>query len=574
MTTPRPIQRRETRPVDDVPAAVLPLIARLYATRGATDAADFSLGLRQLVPVSELARMDAAVDLVCKHREGRILIVGDFDADGATSTALVIRCLGRFGFADLDYLVPNRFEFGYGLSYELAIIAIASEPTLIVTVDNGISSVAGVRAAIDAGIDVLVTDHHLPPDELPPATVILNPNMPDDNFPSKSLAGVGVCFCLLAAVGRRLEDQGETGAAKVAAEYLDLVALGTVADVVPLDRNNRILIHQGLMRIRAARTVPGILALLAEAGRDHRQAVASDLAFAVGPRLNAAGRLEDMSVGIETLLCDSPEEARTLAARLAEINKNRRQLESSMQDDALQSLATMPGGAGDERELPSCLSLYDSNWHQGIVGLVASRIKERTHRPVFAFATAGENALKGSGRSIGGVHLRDLLAWVDSRWPGMITRFGGHAMAAGLTLPLASFDAFADRVDEGCATLFPDADFQGRWLTDGELGPEEIALDLAQSLRDAGPWGQSFPEPVFDGRFRLQGARIVGEKHLKLRVQPIGSDAVIDGIAFGQADCAPLPAGCRLELVYRVAVNDYRGLKTVQLMVEQISVLQ
>ena len=573
MTKTRPVQRRETPAVEHVPSGALPLIARLYAARGASDGADFSLGLRSLIPVSQLARIDAAVDLVCRHRDGRILVVGDFDADGATSTALVMRCLRRYGFADVHYLVPNRFEFGYGLSEELASIAVARNPTLIVTVDNGISSVAGVRAAIDAGIDVLVTDHHLPPDELPQATVILNPNMPDDSFPSKALAGVGVCFYLLAAVGRRLEEEGEAGAAAVAAEYLDLVALGTVADVVPLDRNNRILVQQGLKRIRAGRTVPGILALLADAGRDHRQAVASDLGFAVGPRLNAAGRLEDMSVGIEALLCDSPEQARSLAARLAEINRNRRQLESSMQDDALHSLASLPGGTGDESKLPSCLSLYDAGWHQGIVGLVASRIKERTHRPVFAFATAGENALKGSGRSIAGVHLRDLLAWVDSRWPGMITKFGGHAMAAGLTMPLASFDAFADRVDEGCATLFPDADFQGHWLSDGALEPAEIALDLAQSLRDAGPWGQSFPEPIFDGRFRLQNARIVGERHLKLRVQPDGSDSSIDGIAFGQAACAPLASGSMLELVYRVDVNDYRGLKTVQLMVEQISVL-
>jgi single-stranded-DNA-specific exonuclease len=410
--------------------SVDPLLARLYRLRGVTEATQLDYGLGNLAPVSSLDNVDSAVDLLLAMRNKRIVIVGDFDVDGATSTALMIRCLRAFGFTDVSYLVPNRFEFGYGLSPEIVAVAARDTPDLIITVDNGISSIEGVRAARDAGIAVLVTDHHLPADELPDADVIVNPNLEDSTFASRNLAGVGVAFYLMAALGRVLEQQDVAGAARIPAQFLDLVALGTVADVVPLDHNNRILVQQGLNRIRAGKTVAGIRALLTLTGRQLSRTVSTDLGFIAGPRINASGRLDDISVGIECLLTDDTAVAGQQAQLLDQINKDRREIEATMREQAFAYVNSL-----ESKKWPSCVCVYEKDWHQGVVGLIAARVKERCHRPVIAFAKESDGFLKGSARSVAGVHARDLLESVSSTHPGMITKFGGHAMAAGLTIP-------------------------------------------------------------------------------------------------------------------------------------------
>ncbi|WP_405234625.1 single-stranded-DNA-specific exonuclease RecJ [Lentisalinibacter salinarum] len=562
-----PIARRTAGEDAALPASLHPVLRRVYAARGIRTAEELELGLRHLAPVGGLANLDRAVELLLAHRGGRVTIVGDFDADGATSTALVLRCLGRYGFAAVDSLVPNRFDFGYGLTPEIVEVAAEAGPSLIVTVDNGISSVRGVERARELGIDVLVTDHHLPGERLPAAAAIVNPNLPGDPYPSKYLAGVGVAFCVMAALGRRLAAEGQNGAERIAADYLDLVALGTVADVVPLDRNNRVLVRQGLARIRAGAAVPGIPALLQAAGRDPRRAVASDLAFGVAPRLNAAGRLEDMSTGIEALVSDSVGEVRALAARLSEINDERRRIEARMQAEALSSLEDIELPEG-ESALPHCVTLYDPGWHQGVVGLVASRIRERVNRPVIAFADAGGGELKGSARSVPGVHIRDVLAAVAASAPEMIGRYGGHAMAAGLSLPRSNLERFRRLAASRVAECFPDADFSGTLLTDGELDAADIGLPLAEALREAGPWGQAFPEPLFDGVFTVREARVVGERHWKLRLTGSGAGAPVDAIAFNQVDTVTVMPGHRVHVAYRLDVNEYGGIRRAQLVVE------
>ncbi|MEO0998339.1 MAG: single-stranded-DNA-specific exonuclease RecJ [Pseudomonadota bacterium] len=571
MTATRRVRRRAAAWPSSAGRGAAELVDTLRRSRGAGQD-DGDAGLGGLLPVSSLDGVDTAAELLQRHRDGRVLIVGDFDADGATSTALMLRSLRAFGFADAGFLVPNRFDYGYGLSSALAEVAIANEPTLIVTVDNGISSHAGVACCVAAGVDVLVTDHHLPGVELPAATAIVNPNLADSGFASKALAGVGVAFYVMAALGRRLQQAGQSGAAAVPARFLDLVALGTVADVVTLDCNNRILVREGLARIRAGHSVPALAALLALAGRDPRDCVASDLAFAAGPRLNAAGRMEDMSLGIAALLADDPGDARAAAAELDRINQERRRTEKVMQDDALQQIAAYAERL-DRDGLPGCLALHDASWHQGIVGLVAGRMKERLHRPVFAFARDDNGLLKGSGRSIPGVHLRDLLAYVDTLEAGLIERFGGHAMAAGLTLPAAHLTRFAAAAEAAVATLYPEADFEAVWLSDGVLAPEHLTLAVAERLRAAGPWGQGFEEPQFDGRFVVKNSRIVGGDHLKLEVASVDGGEVIGAIAFNQAALAPLPNGTIVELVYRLDVNLYRGMRLPQLVVAQASVV-
>ncbi|MFK8052726.1 MAG: single-stranded-DNA-specific exonuclease RecJ [Woeseiaceae bacterium] len=541
-----------------------PVVAKILAARGVKTRTEMDISLARLAPVSQMANIDRAVELLIQHRDGRVLIVGDFDADGATSTALMWRCLERLGFSNIDSLVPNRFDFGYGLSPPLVEVAKANMPTLIVTVDNGISSVDGVATARQYGIDVLITDHHLPPDVMPDANVILNPNQPDDPYPSKHLAGVGVAFCLMAALARKLA-KNDPGIAKIPADYLDLVALGTVADVVPLDQNNRILVEAGLQRIRAGRCSPGITALLNVAGRDPARIVATDLGFAVGPRLNAAGRLEDMSVGIRCLMAETMTEANAAAVELDRINRERRTIQSDMQRDASAALETImqdqvPG-------LPDCLSMYQPHWHQGVVGLIASGIKERTGRPAFAFAHEDSGLLKGSGRSIPGVHLRDLLAEVDRQLPGAIEKFGGHAMAAGLTLVADQFEAFSAAAERAMAQLFPAADFLPVIMTDGALPADCFDIEFANRLRTIMPWGQRFPEPAFMGDFDVSDVRIVGEKHLKMQVQVDGQ--TVDAIAFGQVR-DPLPErGSQISLCYRLDVNVWRGVSRLQLVVEQ-----
>ena len=540
-----------------------PISARLFAARGVADPGQLDYALSRLAPISLLENVDAAVDLLVARRATRITVVGDFDVDGATSAALMLRCLREFGFEDVDYLVPNRFEFGYGLTPEIVRIAAGNSPGLLVTVDNGISSLAGVEEANRLGIPVLVTDHHLPGNEVPDAAVVVNPNLPGSRFPSRNLAGVGVAFYVLAALGRRLESAGLPGAARVPSRYLDLVALGTVADVVPLDHNNRVLVDQGLRRIRAGQTVPGIEALLRQSGRQLARTVSADLGFVAGPRINAAGRLEDISIGIECLLTDDMSTAQHHAAILDQINGERREIESTMREQAFAYVDEM-----DARNLPGCVCVYDEGWHQGVVGLVAARVRERCHRPSIAFARESDSLLKGSARSIPGVHVRDLLEAVHAADPDLIVKFGGHAMAAGLTIAEANYDTFTRLVAEQLERLYPSADFSGAIVSDGVLPEQALNLDFARRLREAGPWGAGFPEPVWSGDFEVVEQRTVGEKHLKLRVRSAAGGNTLDAIAFNQS--GPAWRGF-VQLAYRLDVNEYRGFESAQLVVEQIA---
>lgn len=568
------LRRRE---VDDaaVLADSLPLLLRrLYASRGVKSDRDLERSVKGMLPWQQLTGIDDAVThLYNAMREGlRIIVVGDFDADGATSTALSVLALRSLGCDNVSYLVPNRFDDGYGLSPEVVDQAHARGAQLILTVDNGISSHAGVARAHELGIPVVVTDHHLPGDTLPEAEAIVNPSLRDCDFPSKSLAGVGVAFYLMLALRAFLRDNGWFEARGIAmpnlAELLDLVALGTVADVVPLDANNRILTWQGLSRIRAGRCRPGIKALLEIANREAHKLAASDLGFALGPRLNAAGRLDDMSVGVALLLCDNLGEARQLASDLDALNQTRKEIEQGMQAEALtlceqleRSSETLPGG----------LAMYHPEWHQGVVGILASRIKERFHRPVIAFAPAGEGVLKGSGRSIQGLHMRDALERLDTLYPGMMLKFGGHAMAAGLTLEEANFDAFQQRFGDLVTEWLDPALLQGEILSDGPLSAQEMTLEVAEMLREAGPWGQMFPEPMFDGEFRLLQQRLVGERHLKVMLEPVGGGPLLDGIAFN-VDTAIWPDnGVRqVKIAYKLDVNEFRGNRSVQLIIENL----
>ncbi|MHA7815634.1 MAG: single-stranded-DNA-specific exonuclease RecJ [Pseudohaliea sp.] len=572
------LRRRPVAGSEPLEAAGLhPVLARAYAARGIQDPGDLDLSLGRLLSPEALTGVERAAARLAAALEAaeRILFVGDFDADGATSCALGVRALRAFGAAHVDFLVPNRFEYGYGLSPEIVALAEERRPDLLVTVDNGIASIAGVAAARSRGMDVIVTDHHLPGEELPDATVIVNPNQPGCAFPSKHLAGVGVVFYLLLALRRQLRDSGWFTARGIdeprLADFLDLVALGTVADVVPLDRNNRILVQGGLARIRAGRASPGIAALLAVAGRDPRRVVASDLGFAAGPRLNAAGRLDDMTVGIACLLSDDPGEAHGLAAQLDQLNRDRRLIERDMQAEALALLAARED---DLTEPPLALAIYEPGWHQGVIGILASRIKDRVHRPVIAFADAQEGGamLKGSARSIPGVHIRDALANLDNRHPGLIDRFGGHAMAAGLSLPREHLDAFAAALVEEVARLAEGVALEAVLESDGELAPAELELGLARSLRAGGPWGQHFPEPLFDGRFLVKSQRIVGERHLKLVLAPTEApEHTVDAIAFNiDPGVWPDPAVRALEIAYRLDVNAWRGEERVQLVVEHL----
>jgi len=567
MKAARPIVCRATpaQSVIEKLGNIDPLHARLFAMRGLTTADELNYGLAALAPVGSLENIDEAANLAISRRAERIIVVGDFDVDGATSTALVLRCLRAFGFTDVEYLVPNRFDYGYGLSPEIVEVAAERSPQLIITVDNGISSLDGVARANQLGIPVLVTDHHLPGDTLPEAAVIVNPNLKGSQFPSPNLAGVGVAFYLMARIGRMLEEEGQVGAAKIPARYLDLVALGTVADVVPLDHNNRILVQQGLLRIRAGQAVPGIEALLKQSGRSLSRCVSTDLGFAVGPRINAAGRLEDISVGIECLLTDSLDTASEYARVLDQINSERRDIESTMREQAFGFVDKL-----GEQRWPNCVCVYEESWHQGIVGLIAARVRERCHRPVIAFAREDENFLKGSARSIPGVHIRDLLEAISTVSPGLMGKFGGHAMAAGLSLAESALDEFRKTAAEQMQRLYPNADFSGAIVTDGPLPDTAMNLGFARSLRDAGPWGSAFPEPMWSGSFSVVEQRTVGENHLKLRVRPADGGNVIDAIAFNQA--GPTYRGV-VQLAYKLDVNEFRGVENPQLVVEQIAPL-
>ena len=547
-----------------------PLLTRLYAARGVQSEAELDKSLARLIPYQQLKGIDAAVDLLVTALEQRqrILIVGDFDADGATASTVGTLGLRLLGAAHVDYLVPNRFEYGYGLTPEIVAVALQREPQLLITVDNGISSVEGVAAAKAAGLQVLVTDHHLPGDELPAADAIVNPNQPGCGFPSKALAGVGVIFYVLMALRARLRSLGwyDSKPQPNIGELLDLVALGSVADVVPLDANNRILVHQGLERIRAGRARPGIKAILEVAKRDHARITSTDLGFILGPRLNAAGRLDDMSLGIECLLTTDFAAAREMAAQLDGMNQDRKSIEQGMQREALAQLKDLP-----VESMPYGLCLFDPEWHQGVIGILASRMKERYFRPTIAFADAGDGLLKGSGRSVQGFHIRDALAVVASQHPNLITKYGGHAMAAGLTLPEANFALFAEAFDAEVRRQLREEDLTGRLLSDGTLAVEEFHLELARALRHAGPWGQHFPEPLFHGVFQLVEQRVVGERHLKVVLKSECGSVKLDGIAFGvDREVWPNPTVRWVELAYKLDVNEFRGNETVQLMIAHI----
>ena len=568
---PPTIRRRHADISSALQNAALPeVLKRVYANRGITDPGELALGLNQLLPPASLKGVADAAELLADAIEGeaRVLIVGDFDADGATSCAMAVSVLQQMGLREVAYLVPNRFEFGYGLTPEIVEMAAAQMPDLIVTVDNGISSVEGVSAAQAVGISVLITDHHLPGDSLPTADVIVNPNQPDCQFPSKSLAGVGVMFYVLSAVRAALRNRGWFSVEGIEepnlGDALDLVALGTVADVVPLDRNNRILVAAGLARIRSGRARPGIEALFEVAGRDHRQATAGDLGFIVGPRLNAAGRLDDMSIGIECLLAESSASARGFAEKLHELNRERRDIEQSMQQDALAQLESID--LENDASL-FAMTLYDPAWHQGVIGILASRIRERVHRPTLVFADADEGTLKGSGRSITGLHLRDVLDQVATQHPGLLTKFGGHAMAAGLSLAKDDLDRFKRALNDAVAEALGHIPPERTEESDGTLAPGDFGLLLAEQLATGGPWGQHFPEPLFDGQFSVRSHRIVGEKHLKLTLDADGTE--IEGIAFNidvpEWQASPLE---RFHALYRLDVNEYRGERRAQLVIQ------
>lgn len=552
------------------------MLAQVFAARGVSTPEELRLNLAQLLPPDGMLGLPAAAQLLAsalEHGE-KILFMGDFDADGATSIAVGMTLLRAMGATEVDFLVPNRFDYGYGLSPEIVELARQREPAIIVTVDNGISSLEGVSRARELGIRTLVTDHHLPGLALPEADVIVNPNQPGCGFASKHLAGVGVIFYVMSALRRSLQERGWFERRGIRppslAAVLDLVALGTIADVVPLDRNNRILVQQGLARIRGGETRPGIRALLEVAGRNLQRLVASDLAFAVAPRLNAAGRLDDMTVGIECLLAEDMTLARGAAARLDTLNTERRGIEQAMQQQAETALAEV--SLTEPTETRHSICLYQSGWHQGVVGILASRVKDKLHRPVIAFADVDDERLKGSARSIPGLHIRDALERVSSLHPGLIEKFGGHAMAAGLSLSRDNYQLFCEALERTCADWLTEENLQAVVVSDGELPGEALQLDLARQLRYAAPWGQHFPEPLFDGRFLVVSQRLVGERHLKLVLAlPDEPSQLFDAIAFG-VDLNRWPDNSieYVHIVYRLDCNFFRGEETLQLMIEHI----
>lgn len=571
------IARREIITPAHFSSDIPPLLQRIYAARGVTHDQEIERVMARLHPPSMLKGIDLAVDLLTEalQQDENILIVGDFDADGATSCALAVLALRALGARRVDYLVPNRFRYGYGLTPEIVEVASERKPDLLVTVDNGISSVEGVAAARQLGIKVLVTDHHLPGHQLPEAHAIVNPNQPGCDFPSKNLAGVGVIFYVMSALRARLRSLNWFADRGVIepnmADFLDIVAVGTVADVVPLDANNRVLVHHGLQRIRAGRCRPGIKALADVANRKVERLVATDLGFAVGPRLNAAGRLDDMSHGIECLLADNEKTALALAQELDQLNVDRRAIENSMQNEAMAALKQL---SLDVAKMPYGLCLYKQDWHQGVIGILASRVKDRYNRPVIAFAKGDNGELKGSARSVAGVHIRDALDAVASRHPGLITKFGGHAMAAGLSLPPENYSTFRDAFDAEVRRHLTQDDLMGVIHSDGELPPKDIDLPLATLLRDAGPWGQGFPEPVFDGKFELLDQRLVGEKHLKMTLGLAGTNRVLDAIAFNvDLEAWPNKRARSVRLAYKLDVNEFRGVRNAQLLVEYLQAL-
>ena len=573
------IQRRPEPDLSLLPDSIPPILKRIYINRGITDLSQLETSARGLHSYQKLGGIEQAVDLLFQaiKEQKRIIVVGDFDADGATSSALSVLALRMLGSHNVDYLVPNRFEDGYGLSPEVVDQALELGAEMIMTVDNGVSSIEGVRYAKENGITVLVTDHHLPGQVLPDVDAMVNPNLESCSFPSKALAGVGVAFYLMMALCVHMRKHNwfaEQGMQEPKLmELIDLVALGTVADVVPLDENNRILVHQGLQRIRAGKARPGIQALIEVAKRDARRLVASDFGFALGPRINAAGRLDDMSFGFELLMCNNIHAARRMASELDGLNQTRKEIEEGMKQEAMAFCERLQFGEGNE--LPYGLALFQRDWHQGVIGILASRIKEKFHRPVIAFADGGEGTIKGSCRSIPGLHMRDALDFIDTQNPGLIIKFGGHAMAAGLTIKEQDFERFSRLFDEVVKKELDEAALKGVIMSDGELKPEEFSMHVAEQLRSGGPFGQAFPEPIFDGEFKVLHQKLVGEKHLKLMLEPLykghPTNVMIDGIAFN-VDLRRWPDASvkTVRLAYKLDVNEFRGNQSLQLMIDHI----
>jgi len=553
-----------------------PILQRIYAQRGISNEEEINHSLKALPP-GKLLNVEAGVELIyrCMKNDQRILIVGDFDADGATSTALFMRALNSFGYFNASYLVPNRFEFGYGLTPEIVEVAAESDPALIITVDNGISSIEGVAAAKEKGIDVLITDHHLPGRELPDANVIINPNQKGDEFPSKHLAGVGVVFYVLSALRVLLRENGWFTEKQLAepnlAQFLDIVAVGTVADVVKLDYYNRILVHQGLRRIRADKCCAGIRALLTVAGKKLFHVSSTDLGFVVGPRLNAAGRIEHMKLGIECLLTDDESHGLDLAKQLNDLNEERKQIEQKMQKQALEVLKSNKFENVDAHRFG--IALYDTDWHQGVIGIVAARLKEKFHRPVIVFAQTNETELKGSARSIPGLHIRDAIDLLATRHPELINTFGGHAMAAGMSIPKEKFEEFSTVFNQIIEELITPEQLGSILLSDGELKENELSLDIAELLFRAGPWGQGFPEPIFDGVFSVNDHQIVGKHHLKLSLTPLGGRQKINAIAFNIEKHQWHEDVNEVRIAYQLSINEFRGIRSAQLIIQHLELI-
>ncbi len=554
-----------------------PVLKRIFLGRGIRYLDELDRNLAKLPSPWLLTGMEALVAelLNALDKQQRITIVADFDADGATSCVVALKGLRLLGFKQVDFIVPNRFEYGYGLTPEIVALAAAQQPDVIITVDNGISSIEGVLAAKALGIKVLVTDHHLPGRELPAADAIVNPNLPGDAFPSRNLAGVGVMFYVLMALRSRLRESNwfvQQGILEPnLAQLLDYVALGTVADVVALDQINRVLVHQGLLRIRAGRSAPGLRELIQISGRSITTLAASDLGFSLGPRLNAAGRMDDMSLGIQCLLTEDTGWAKQIAQQLDELNKDRRDVEGQMKIEAMNLLNEMK--AFDVAHLPAGVCLYDSTWHQGVIGLLAARIKDRLHRPVVAFAPVGKDEIKGSARSIPGVHIRDVLSDLAAAHPKLLSKFGGHAMAAGLSLKMHDYPAFALAFDAIVSERLKQVDLEQKIYSDGELDEQHISIEFAEVLANAGTWGQAFPEPVFSGEFDVVQARIVAGQHLKLVLRKAGSDLLIDAIAFYIEQVEQWLGVRKLNAAYKLEINEYRGQRSVQLIVHYLEKL-
>ena len=573
------VRRQSEVSVDLKNSNLSSLLKKVYANRGVTQLKQVSYELSGLTDYSSLKDIYLASTIVAQAiiENKRVLVVGDFDADGATSCALMLRSFKAFGLSNVDYLVPNRFDFGYGLSPEIvdvaADVSAQLKPELIVTVDNGISSIAGVQRATELGIQVVVTDHHLAGRTLPAAAAIVNPNQPGCEFPEKTVAGVGVAFYLMLAVRAKLREENwfnDERPEPNMAHFLDLVALGTVADVVPLDANNRILVAAGLQRIRNNKACVGINALLTIAGKSIEQCSSQDFGFIIGPRLNAAGRLDDMSIGIECLLSDDYTQALQYATTLNQMNIQRREIEGEMLDQALSLLGQQISLLDDSYDLPDALALYDEQWHQGVVGLLASRIKEKFHRPVIAFADAGNGEIKGSGRSIQGLHIRDVLDAIATKHSGLIDKFGGHAMAAGLTIKQSDFSRFKQAFSEQVSLMLRPEDLLNLNETDGSIDPSCLTMEVSEQLKYASPWGQLFPEPSFDDVFKILNWKIVGQKHLKLELLKPETGECYAAIAFNKTD-KDLPAdNAEIRIVYRLDVNEFRGKRSLQLIVQHI----